>query len=63
MSEKTTNCHFLEFMKGDTSLCGVRVEIQNRNGKNFREIYGFQLTFDKKEVTCRECKKILTKNK
>lgn len=63
MSNKSPICHYLEFMKGDTSLCGTKIEIQNRNGKNFREIYGFQLTFDKNEVTCPDCKKVLTKNK
>jgi hypothetical protein len=56
-------CHYLEFMKGDISLCGHKSSIKNANGKGFREIYGFELTFDKKEVTCEKCIKILKQNK
>ena len=52
-------CHYVEFMKGDTGLCGSKIEIKNHTGKGFREIYGYELTFDKKEVTCKKCKKIL----
>lgn len=52
-------CHYVEFMKGNESLCGIKIEIKNHTGKGFKEIYGYELTFDKNEVTCKKCKKIL----
>ena len=52
-------CHYVEFMKGDIALCGYKCSIKNQAGKGFREIYDFELTFDKKEVTCKKCIKIL----